>query len=345
MPRYAILAHESFDYILSKTGNMLIRYKPNEVCAVIDRNHYGKTAEDVLGWGGSIPCVLNFDQAKQYAPTHLVIGNAPQGGSLDNKSLIEIEKAIDYGCDIISGMHSLLKNDHHLVNKAKKNNVSLIDLRNTPNPPHFPKGSWKERKFPVLLVVGSDCDTGKMTTAWEICKELNKRKWNVKFLGTGQTGILLSGNGVPIDAVVSDFMAGEIEHHLDKFSKDTDLVIVEGQGALNNMFYSGVSLGLLHGCMPEFLIMTHEPYRELDVSDYPIPSLEELMTLHLNLLKPFKDSTFVGINLLTLKLNRNEAKKYIQNVNDEFDLPTTDVVRFGSKGLISAIETAIQKWK
>ena len=242
-------------------------------------------------------------------------------------------------------MHSLLKNDHHLVDKAKKNNVSLIDLRNTPNPPHFPKGSWEERKFPVLLVVGSDCDTGKMTTAWEICKELNKRKWNVKFLGTGQTGILLSGNGVPIDAVVSDFMAGEIEHHLDKFSNDTDLVIVEGQGALNNMFYSGVTLGLLHGCMPEFLIMTHEPYRELDVSDYPIPSLEELMTLHLNLLKPFKDSTFVGINLLTLKLNRNEAKKYIQNVNDEFDLPTTDVVRFGSKGLIRSIETAIQTWK
>ena len=345
MPRYAILAHESFDYILSKTGNMLIRYKPNEVCVVIDRNHYGKTAEDVLGWGGSIPCVLNFDQAKQYAPTHLVIGNAPQGGGLDTKSLIEIEKAISYGCDIISGMHSLLKNDHHLVDKAKRNSVSLIDLRNPPNPPHFPKGSWKERKFPVLLVVGSDCDTGKMTTAWEICKELNKRKWNVKFLGTGQTGILLSGNGVPIDAVVSDFMAGEIEHHLDKFSNDTDLVIVEGQGALNNMFYSGVTLGLLHGCMPEFLIMTHEPYRELDVSDYPIPSLEELMTLHLNLLKPFKNSTFVGINLLTLKLNRNEAKKYIQNVNDEFDLPTTDVVRFGSKGLISSIEKAIQTWK
>ena len=345
MPCYAILAHESFDYILSKTGNMLIRYKPSEVCAVIDRNHYGKTAENVLGWGGSIPCVLNFDQAKQYAPTHLVIGNAPKGGRLDNKSLIEIEKAIDYGCDIISGMHSLLKNDQHLVDKAKKNNVSLIDLRKPPNPPHFPKGSWKKRKFPVLLVVGSDCDTGKMTTAWEVCKELNKRKWNVKFLGTGQTGILLSGNGVPIDAVVSDFMAGEIEHHLDKFLKDTDLVIVEGQGALNNMFYSGVSLGLLHGCMPDFLIMTHEPYRELDVSDYPIPSLEELMTLHMNLLKPFKNSTFVGINLLTFKLNRNEAKKYIKNVNDEFDLPTTDVLRFGSKGLISSIETAIQTWK
>ena len=129
MPRYVILAHESFDYILSKTGNMLIRYKSDEVCAVIDINHYGETAEDVLGWGGDIPCVSNFDQAKQYSPTHLVIGNAPQGGRLDNRSLEEIEKAIDQGCNIISGMHSFLKNDSYLVDKAKKNNVSLIDLR------------------------------------------------------------------------------------------------------------------------------------------------------------------------------------------------------------------------
>ena len=111
------------------------------------------------------------------------------------------------------------------------------------------------------------------------------------------------------------------------------------------MFYSGVTLGLLHGCMPEFLIMTHEPYRELDVSDYPIPSLEELMTLHLNLLKPFKDSTFVGINLLTFKLDNYEAKEYIKNVNNKFVLPATDVVRFGSKGLISSIETTIKAWK
>ena len=114
----------------------------------------------------------------------------------------------------------------------------------------------------------------------DVMKELNKRKWNVRFLGTGQTGILLSGNGVPIDAVVSDFMAGEIEHHLDKFSDDTDLVIVEGQGALNNMFYSGVTLGLLHGCMPDFLVMTHEPYRDYDVSGCPIPSLGKFADLN-----------------------------------------------------------------
>ena len=95
------------------------------------------------------------------------------------------------------------------------------DLRRPPAPPHFPKGSWKNRKFPVLLIVGSDCDTVKMTTAWELYQTLKKRDRKVEFVGTGQTGILLSGNGVPIDAVISDFMAGEMEYCLDQLSMAT----------------------------------------------------------------------------------------------------------------------------
>ena len=345
MSRYVILAHNSFDYIYSKTGNMLIRYRPEDICAVIDSSQSGKTAEDVLGWGGSIPCVANFLEAKKFRPTHLVIGSAPQGGALDRKSLIEIDDAIEHGCDIISGMHSFLNDDPSFLKKSKDKNISLVDLRKPPKEPHFPKGTWKDRKFPVLLVVGSDCDTGKMTTAWEIAELLKINNWNIEFLGTGQTGILLSGNGVPIDAVTSDFMAGEIEHCLDKISDDTDLVIVEGQGALNNMFYSGVTLGLIHGCMPDFLIMTHEPYRELDVSDHPIPELKELMDLHLDILKPFKPSIFLGLNLLTLKLESDIALKYIDDAKDDFGLPVTDLVRFDNNEMIQSIETAMQEWK
>ena len=168
----SILAHNSFDYIYSKTGNMLIRYRPEDICAVIDSSQSGKTAKDVLGWGGSIPCVANFLEAKKFRPTHLVIGSAPQGGTLDRKSLIEIDDAIEYGCDIISGMHSFLNDDPSFLKKSKAKNISLVDLRKPPKKPHFPKGTWKDRKFPVLLVVGSDCDTGKMTTAWEIAELL-----------------------------------------------------------------------------------------------------------------------------------------------------------------------------
>ena len=293
MVRYVILAIGSFDYIENKTGNMLIRYKPDEVVAVIDPFKEGKKAEEVLGWGGDIPCVKSFMDAKKYSPTHLVVGNAPQGGVLDKKSKSEIHDAIQNGCDIISGMHSFLNDDPVLVKEAIKNNINLIDLRKPGHPPKFPKGSWKKRAFPVLLIVGSDCDTGKMTTAWEITKALKTRSKNVQFIGTGQTGILLSGSGVPVDAVISDFMVGEIEYCLDQLPENTELAVVERQGALNNMHYSGVTLGLMHGCMPDYLIFTHEPKRDMDVTNHPIPELRQLMDLYLDLMRPFKDSKYL----------------------------------------------------
>ena len=345
MSQYVILAHETFDYIYSKTGNMLIRYRPNDVVAIIDATKAGKTSEQILGWGGDIPCVASFDEAKSFSPSHLVIGNAPQGGRLDKKSLYEIHAAIEYGCDIINGMHDFLNDNDEMVTFANSNGVNLIDLRRPPNQSHFPKGTWKKRKFPVLLVVGSDCDTGKMTTAWEIYCLLKKRKINVEFLATGQTGILLSGNGVPVDAVKADFMAGEVEHCLDNFSKETELVIVEGQGALNNMFYSGVTLGLLHGSMPDYLIMTHEPGRTMDVANHPIPKLETIMKTYIDLLGVFKTSKFLGINLLTIKLNRNEALNKIESLKAIYNLPVTDLVRFNDSLIIEKILNEIIRWK
>ena len=341
MSRYVILAIGSFDYIENKTGNMLIRYKPDEVVAVIDPYKEGKTAEEVLGWGGDIPCVKSFMDAKKYSPTHLVVGNAPPGGVLDKRSKIEIENAIQNGCDIISGMHSFLNDDPMLYQDSVKNNVNLIDLRKPDFPPKFPKGSWKKRNFPVLLIVGSDCDTGKMTTAWEISKALKIRNKNVQFIGTGQTGILLSGYGVPIDAVISDFMAGEIEYCLDQLPENTELAIVEGQGALNNMHYSGVTLGLMHGCMPDYLIFTHEPKRDMDVTNHPIPELGQLMDLYLDLMRPFKDSKYLGVNLLTLKQSNNMSKKIIDTLSSNLNLPVTDIIRWKDEKFIDHIEKSI----
>ena len=135
-------------------------------------------------------------------------------------------------------MHQFLNDDPELSALARKNSITIKDFRRPPNPPHFSKGSWKKRKVKVLLIVGTDCDTGKMTTAWEITERLKKRGKNVRFLGTGQTGIMLSGSGVPIDAVVADFMVGEIEYVIDSFGDKVDLVIVEGQGSLTNMYLS-----------------------------------------------------------------------------------------------------------
>ena len=343
MHRYVILAIGSFDYIESKTGNMLIRYQPDKVVAIIDPHQEGKTAKEVLGWGGSIPCIKTFKDAKQFSPTHLVVGNAPPGGTLDEISKNEIHNAIQSGCDIISGMHSFLNDDPALVEESMKKNVKLIDLRKPGYPPKFPKGSWKKRTFPVLLIVGSDCDTGKMTTAWEITKVLKARNRNAQFVGTGQTGILLSGSGVPIDAVISDFMAGEIEYCLDQLPKNTEIAIIEGQGSLNNMHYSGVTLGLMHGCMPDYLIFTHEPKRDIDVTNHPIPDLEQLMDLYLDLMRPFKETKYLGVNLLTLKQNEKTSKIIKETLSRDLNLPVTDIIRWKDKDFIDNIEKTIFK--
>jgi uncharacterized NAD-dependent epimerase/dehydratase family protein len=342
--RYAILAIGAFDYIENKTGNMLIRNRPGEVVSVIDPEKAGQTAQQVLGWGGDIPCVATFSDSKEFSPTHLVIGAAPQGGTLNDAYRTDINDAIRTGCHIISGMHVFLNDDEELSELAEKMNVTITDLRRPPDPPHFPKGSWKDRKFPVLLIVGSDCDTGKMTTAWDLIKSLKKRDRKVEFVGTGQTGILLSGKGVPIDAVVSDFMAGEIEYCLDQLPDDTELAIVEGQGALNNMLYSGVTLGLLHGCMPDFMIFTHEPGREVDVSGHPFLDLKDLMQMHIDLMIPFKESSFLGLNYLTVKLHDDLAMETCNSARDRYGLPVTDLIRFGGKEMVETIIKAMDEW-
>jgi len=338
MPEFAILCPGAFDYILNKTGNMLIRYRPQDVCCVIDPGKAGRTAQDVLGFGGEISIVSNFSEAKSYSPNALVIGSAPQGGYLNEEYRREIKDAIKYGCDIYSGMHQFLNDDPELSALGQEKAITIYDLRRPPDPPHFPKGTWQKRKVKVLLIVGTDCDTGKMTTGWEITERLKKRGRDVCFIGTGQTGIMLGGFGVPVDAVVGDFMAGEIEYAIDEVGDQVDLVIVEGQGSLTNMYYAGVTLGLMHGAMPDYLVMTDEPGREIDVSNNCMASIGDVMELHLSLMKNFKQSQFLGINLLTLKMAEDLALNEIKNLEKKHKLPVTDLVRFGDRELIDRIE-------
>ena len=339
--RFVVLCHESFNYIKNKTGNMLIRYRPDEVVAVIDREKVGSSCEKEVGVGGDTPVLSDFNASLHLEPDTLVIGNATQGGFITEEYRQEIANALNSGCDVISGMHQFLNDDEHLKELAKQNNVKLIDLRMPPEPPHFPTGSWQKRKIPVLLIVGTDCDTGKMTSAWEISRRLIDRGRKIEFIGTGQTGILLSGSGVPIDAVKADFMAGEIEHLIDNVPKDTELVIVEGQGSLTNQFYAGVTLGLMHGAMPDYMLMTHDPSRDLDVTDFPMTSMRHVMNLHIDLMNAFKESKFIGINLLTFAFEEEKALDVINKSQEDFGIETTDLIRFGNRGLIDAIEEVL----
>jgi uncharacterized NAD-dependent epimerase/dehydratase family protein len=342
MARFVILSIDSFDYIENKTGNMLIRYRTSEVVAVIDPSKQGLCSQDVIGVGGKIPVVSSFNESKRYKPDTLVIGNAPQAGKITEEMKSELISALSFGVDVISGMHNFLSTDKELLNIAKKNKAKIIDLRKPPSTSHFPEGTWKNRSTPVLLVVGSDCDTGKMTTAWEIKERLSAYNKNIEFIGTGQTGILLS-KGVAIDAVVADFMAGEVEYLIDKHIKsDTDLVVVEGQGSITNYAYSGVTLGLLHGCMPDYLVLTHDVSRTSDVMGQKIPDLETFMKMHIDLMAPFRETRFLGINLLTFEMSDEEAIEQVSHYKTKYELPTTDLIRFGDSDFIDAIKDAIE---
>ena len=158
--KIVVLCHGAFNYIKNKTGNMLIRYRTDEVVAILDNTKVGITSEDELGYGGDIPVLDNFESAANLSPDTLVIGSASQGGFISDEYRAEVIKAIEAGCDIISGMHHFINDDEEFVELAEKHHVTLTDLRRPSEPSNFPKGSWHDRKIPVLLIVGTDCDTG-----------------------------------------------------------------------------------------------------------------------------------------------------------------------------------------
>jgi len=336
MPRYAILVEGHFN-IYAKTCNSILRYKPEEAVCCVDSENMGKTTNDVMKIGGDTPIVNNINNALQYNPDSLLIGVATLGGYLPENMRKIVLSAIEKGLNIVCGLHEFLCNDLEISGLAKKHGVIITDLRKPPVPLSFTKGSWKNRNTPVLLTIGTDCDSGKMTAAWEIKNKLQKKGIKPAFVGTGQTGILLGEAGVAVDAVISDFVAGAIEAEIDKVADSCDIVIVEGQGSLTHAAYSGVTLGLLHGSMPDMLVMCHEPARKFDTFDYPMQPMNNNLQLNTDLMKPFKSTICVGACLITISENDVSAKETIMNYNHDYDFPADDIVRFGGGSIISNI--------
>ena len=337
MPRFAILFEDNFNHLYGKTGNALLRYRPEDVVCCIDSKNADKTADEVVGIGGALPVVAHVEDSLQFNPDTLLIGIATEGGYLPKNMRGGVKTAIENGLNIICGLHSFLSFDPEFSKLANKHNVTITDLRKPPDPLPFTKGSWKNRKTPILLTVGTDCDVGKMTMAWETSNSLVKNGVSAKFVGTGQTGILLSGAGVAVDAVVSDFVAGAIENEIDKINEDYDIIIVEGQGSITHMAYSGVTLGLLHGSMPDFLLMCHDPFRTEDTFGQPVYDIQKTLDLYLNLVQIFKPCRCVGAGLVTHDENEELARKTIDEYQNRFDFPINDFIRYGGKNIVENI--------
>jgi uncharacterized NAD-dependent epimerase/dehydratase family protein len=348
-PRFLILADGDFGPMTSKTANSVIRYLPDRTVAVIDRRLAGKTAQDVLGFGGSIPVIGSMREGLALKPTAVLVGIAPQGGRLPEEWRTWLAEALDGGCDLWSGLHTFLGDDPVLAAKAKAGGRRILDLRRPPADLPVASGLAKTVEPYVVLTVGTDCNVGKMTAQLQLARELNRGGLRTRFVPTGQTGIMIEGWGIAVDAVISDFVAGAAERLVLQGAEDADVVLVEGQGSINHPGYSAVTLGLLHGSCPDALILCHQSSREY-IGDYReaawlrIPPLSEYIRLYEIIGSAVHPTRVIGISLNTYDLSEEAARRACEAAARETGLPVTDPVRFDASPLLEAVRTGRQEY-
>ncbi|MEO1284698.1 MAG: N-acetyltransferase DgcN [Pseudomonadota bacterium] len=280
---------------------------------------------------------MTLAEAKEAGARTLVIGVANRGGVISQAWKEVLIEALQMGYDLASGLHNLLRDEGDLVAAAQTHGCTLHDVR-VPSV-GYPIANGKKRTGKRCLAVGTDCSVGKMYTAMAMESEMRERGMKATFRATGQTGILVTGGGVPLDAVIADFMAGSVEYLTpDNDADHWDLI--EGQGSLFHVSYSGVTMALVHGGQPDALILCHEPTREhmRGLPEYTQPSLATLRDTALPLARVGNPACeVVGISVNTQHMSEDEAKAYLAEVEAEMGLPTTDPYRFGSGKLVDAL--------
>ncbi len=334
------LAEARFSPLKSKTANGAIIYLRDEVVAVIDSTKVGMTAQDVLGYGGAIPVIKNIEEGMKFNPDTLLIGIAPTGGRLPEEWREWIKTALRSRLNILSGLHTILTDDDEFVQLAKENGVTITDWRKIPSESEVvSKGNWRTRKSKTILTVGTDCNIGKMTTMLQVYDEFQKRGLKSDFIGTGQTGIMISGKGIAVDAIISDYIAGCIELEIDTSDAEGyEYIFVEGQGALTHQGYSGVTLGLMHGTMPDAMILCSQPTRVVDDYKIPLSELNRLIRLHEEVINIFRPTKIVGIGINSIGLTDEQSNAEAKKIEDATGLPAIDAFRFGGAKLADALE-------
>ena len=280
---------------------------------------------------------LSIDQALDAGVKTLVIGVANRGGIISADWKDVLIEALGKGLDLASGLHNLLRDDKDLVATAKFHGLKLHDVR-VPSV-QYPIASGNKRAGKRCLAVGTDCSVGKMYTAMAMDRLMRERKIESTFRATGQTGILITGDGVPLDAVIADFMAGSIEYLTpDNDAEHWDLI--EGQGSLFHVSYSGVTMALIHGGQPDALILCHEPTRQhmRGLPEYKLPSLEALRDIVLPISKVANpDCKVVAVSINTQHMEDEAARSYLTDTELRMNLPATDPFRYGADKLVDAL--------
>ena len=327
--RLAILAHDTFVGYGGKTARGVYFYSPNEIVAIVDRSHAGMDAAQLFPGRRHVPIYASLKEVKDDFDV-LIVGYSPIGGKLPEFFREEIRIALVRGKTVISGLHDFLSEDREFSKLAEEYGARIWDVRKPPENLRVADGSG--RGAPTVLVAGTDCSVGKMITTVELYKESKLRGLNSAFVATGQTGIMVGcDEGVVIDRVPGDFMAGAVEDMVNRL-RDRDLIFVEGQADLTHPAYSGVTLAILHGSYAKKIILAHDPTRRdhHHYDGYPIQPLERSIELYEKLAEPISGGKVIGIAIDGEHMSDEEIERYKEKVESELGLPAEDVLRFGA---------------
>lgn len=336
--RILILAEGRFSVLDAKTGTCIIRYRGDEVVGVLDSVNAGRTAGEVIGVGGAIPVVGTLEQGLALGPDTLLIGVAPRGGLLSPAWRGLIRRALQRGLEVVSGLHSFLGEDPELAAAAERGGGSIWDVRRVPDDLPVASRLADGVDATVVLTVGTDCNVGKMTAAMELTLAARRRGLRAVFGPTGQTGVFIGGWGIVVDRVIADFVAGAAERIVLRNAPGADLIFVEGQGSIFHPGYSGVTLGLLHGSMPDALVLVHQPTRERTLNDeIPIPRLPEVIRAYETAAAWLKPAPVVAVALNGYDLSDEAVAAAGELITAETGLPAVDPVRFDAGPLLEPI--------
>jgi uncharacterized NAD-dependent epimerase/dehydratase family protein len=336
MSRKIVILTAQLESATPKTAINLLRYRPGEIVAVVDAHHHGKTCEELFGIGGATPVFGSLESVSE-ADT-LMLGTAPAGGKLPLEMKTVILDALRRGMKVVSGLHDFLSQDPELAAAAQRHGAVIHDVRQNDERDVAQRQGIDERCLRIHTV-GHDCNVGKMVVSLELARALQAFGHRAKFVATGQTGIMIEGDGCPVDAVVVDFINGAAEKLVLR-NQHQEILLIEGQGSIVHPRYSAVTLGLLHGCMPDGLILCYEVGRRTiaGMAQVALPPLAAFIQLYETMANTMHPCRVIGVAMNSRRVTPGEAADERKRVRDELGLPVCDVLRDGPDELVRAIK-------
>jgi uncharacterized NAD-dependent epimerase/dehydratase family protein len=336
--RVAILAHEKFPG-RAKTAVGVLRYGDYEVAAVLDREAAGERVADFVTDVQDAPIVEGMSDVTEPVDA-LIVGVAPIGGGFDESWRPDVREALERGCDVVAGLHYFLAEDAEFRALAAEHDCNLVDVRRPPDDLSVSDGVAADVDAEIVLTVGTDCAVGKMTATMELAETAAEQGVDAAVVPTGQTGVMIAGWGTAVDRVVSDFTAGAVEDMILAVGDDHDYVFVEGQGSIVHPAYSAVTLGILHGAMPDRLVLCHDAGREAihGYESFVLPPLPEYVSLYERLARPVHDAEVAAGALDTSDIEGDDAARdAVREFGDVIDAPAIDLVRFDAGDVLEAV--------